>query len=77
MSRLSTATEAAMGKNGKYWLVYRVRARWRVAGRYQRAGGARQAARLMPRRTDAYVVPCGVLATLRRHWRASARRRRQ
>jgi hypothetical protein len=66
-----------MSKDGKYWLVYRVRAHWRARGPYQGAGEARQAARLMPCRTDAYVVPCGVLDALRRRWRASARGRRQ
>lgn len=66
-----------MSEDGKYWLVYRVRARWRISGPYRRAGDARQAARLMPGRGDAYVVPCGVMDALRRRWRASAGRRRQ
>jgi hypothetical protein len=66
-----------MSKTGKYWLVYRVRARWRVSGPYRRAGDARQPARLMLGRTDAYVVPCGVMDALRHRRRASAGRRRQ
>jgi hypothetical protein len=65
-----------MSKAGKYWLVYRCRARWRVSGPYQRASDARQAARLLPCRTDAYVVPCGVMDALRRRWRARRGRRR-
>lgn len=66
-----------MSKTGKYWLVYRVRARWRVSGPYQGAGDARAAARLLPGRTDAYVVPCRVMDALRRRWRAIAGRGRQ
>jgi hypothetical protein len=65
-----------MNKNSKYWLVYRWRAHWRACGPYRRVGDARQAARLMPCR-DAYVVPCGVMDSLQRRWRASAGRREQ
>lgn len=66
-----------MNKNGKYWLIYRGRAHWRARGPYEGAGDARQAAQLMPGRTDAYVIPSGVLCELRRRWRASAGRRDQ
>jgi hypothetical protein len=56
-----------MSRTGKYWLVYRGRARWWVSGPFAGASAAREAAGLLLCRTEAYVVPGAVLDTLGRH----------
>jgi hypothetical protein len=58
-----------MSRIGKYWLVYRCRARWLVSGPYSGASTAREAAGLLLCRTETYVVPGAVLDTLGRHER--------
>jgi hypothetical protein len=59
--------EAAMA--GKYWLVYRCRARWRASGPYSGSDVAREAAGLLLCQAEAYVVPGAMLDTLRQRWR--------